>query len=81
MAIKPKKVMILGLDAPIAPRLYKYAREGKLPAFAKLLSERCMGKKRHGALTHHHAAELDFNIDGCLAEHTWRYRFQCPQTG
>jgi len=38
MANKPKKVMILGLDAPIVPRLYKYAKEGKLPALAKVIN-------------------------------------------
>jgi len=29
--------MVLGLDAPIAPRLYRYAKEGKLPNIAKFL--------------------------------------------
>jgi predicted AlkP superfamily phosphohydrolase/phosphomutase len=29
--------MVLGLDAPIAPRLYKYCKEGKLPALGKLI--------------------------------------------
>ncbi|HID11847.1 MAG TPA: hypothetical protein EYP17_11195 [Candidatus Latescibacteria bacterium] len=31
------KVMVIGLDAPIAPRLYRYAREGHLPAIARLI--------------------------------------------
>lgn len=38
MANRPKKVMILGLDAPIAPRLYKYCKEGKLPTLAKVIN-------------------------------------------
>ena len=38
MANRPKKVIILGLDAPIAPRLYKYCKEGKLPALAKVIN-------------------------------------------
>ena len=38
MARRPKKVMILGLDAAIAPRLYKYCQEGKLPAMARVLN-------------------------------------------
>lgn len=29
--------MILGLDAPIVPRLYKYCKEGKLPAIANII--------------------------------------------
>jgi len=37
MMKRPKKVMILGLDAPIVPRLYKYAMEGKLPTIARLI--------------------------------------------
>ncbi len=37
MAKRPKKVIILGLDAPIAPRLYKYCKEGKLPALGKVI--------------------------------------------
>jgi predicted AlkP superfamily phosphohydrolase/phosphomutase len=31
--------MVLGIDAPIVPRLIKLAREGKLPALGKLLAE------------------------------------------
>ena len=38
MAKRPKRVMILGLDAPIPPRLYKYCKEGKLPALAKVIN-------------------------------------------
>ncbi|HUV43243.1 MAG TPA: alkaline phosphatase family protein [Dehalococcoidales bacterium] len=38
MTARPKKVVILGLDAPIAPRLYKYCKEGKLPNIAKVIS-------------------------------------------
>jgi len=38
MLKRPRKVMILGLDAPIAPRLYKYCKEGKLPAMAKVIN-------------------------------------------
>ncbi|HEX9976765.1 MAG TPA: alkaline phosphatase family protein, partial [Dehalococcoidales bacterium] len=30
--------MILGLDAPIAPRLYKYCKEGRLPAMARVIN-------------------------------------------
>jgi len=32
-----KKVLIIGLDAPIAPRVYNYAVEGKLPALKSLI--------------------------------------------
>ena len=38
MAGRPKKVIVLGLDAPIAPRLYKYCKEGKLPAIARVIN-------------------------------------------
>jgi len=31
------KVMLIGLDAPIAPRVYRYAKEGELPAIASLI--------------------------------------------
>src|SRR5512146_371608 len=34
-----KKVMVLGIDAPIAPRLYKLIQEGKLPNLKKLMDE------------------------------------------
>jgi len=37
MGKRPKKVMILGLDAPIPPRLYKFCKEGKLPALARII--------------------------------------------
>jgi len=40
---KPSRVMILGLDAPITPRLYAYARAGKLPHLAKLMDEGVYG--------------------------------------
>ena len=33
------RVMVIGLDAPIAPRVYAYAREGKLPTLARLMRE------------------------------------------
>ena len=35
---RPKKVVILGLDAPISPRLYQYCKAGKLPALARFIS-------------------------------------------
>jgi len=38
MAKRPKKAMILGLDAPIVPRLYKYCKEGKLPTMARVIN-------------------------------------------
>lgn len=38
MAKRPKKAMIFGLDAPMSPRLYKYCKEGKLPALAKVIN-------------------------------------------
>ncbi len=37
MMKRPKKVIIFGLDGPIVPRLYKYCKEGKLPALAKII--------------------------------------------
>ena len=39
MTTKAEKVMVLGIDAPIVPRLVKLAREGKLPTLGKLLAE------------------------------------------
>lgn len=39
MANKASKVMVLGIDAPIVPRLYRFAKEGRLPALGKLLAE------------------------------------------
>ncbi|MHB1416761.1 MAG: alkaline phosphatase family protein, partial [Chloroflexota bacterium] len=39
MANKAEKVMVLGIDAPIVPRLRKYALEGKLPALQKVFQE------------------------------------------
>ena len=38
MASKPRKVLIFGLDGPVAPALLKYCREGKLPAMARLIN-------------------------------------------
>ena len=38
MAKKPKKVIVFGLDAPMPDRLYKYCKEGKLPAIAKVIN-------------------------------------------
>ena len=37
MTSKPRKVLIFGLDGPVAPALLKYCREGKLPAMARLI--------------------------------------------
>jgi len=37
MSGKPEKVLIIGLDAPIAHRVYKFAMEGKLPNIKKLI--------------------------------------------
>ena len=37
MASKVEKVMILGIDSPIAPRVYRFAREGKLPTLKRLM--------------------------------------------
>lgn len=34
-----KKVMIIGLDAPIAPRVYDYAKSGDLPNIKRLIEE------------------------------------------
>lgn len=47
MAKLETKVMIIGLDAPIAPRLYNFAKEGKLPHIGRLIdngvfAENCM---------------------------------------
>jgi hypothetical protein len=39
MAKPAKKVMVLGVDAPIVPRVHQWAMEGKLPTFKKLLEE------------------------------------------
>ena len=38
MGTKPRKVLVFGLDGPVAPALLKYCREGKLPAMARLIS-------------------------------------------
>jgi len=37
MAAKPEKVMVIGIDSTIMPRLYKWAKEGKLPTLQKLM--------------------------------------------
>jgi hypothetical protein len=37
MGAKPRKVLIFGLDGPVAPALLRYCREGKLPALARLI--------------------------------------------
>ena len=37
MPTKIEKVVILGIDSPIAARVYRYAQEGKLPALQKLM--------------------------------------------
>ncbi|MCL4370050.1 MAG: alkaline phosphatase family protein [Chloroflexi bacterium] len=39
MSSKAEKVMVVGIDAPIVPRLIKWAREGKLPTIKKFLDE------------------------------------------
>lgn len=39
MAKSVKRVMIIGLDAPIAPRVYEYAKKGHLPNIKKLIEE------------------------------------------
>jgi predicted AlkP superfamily phosphohydrolase/phosphomutase len=36
---RPTKVMVLGVDGPIVPRLRKWAAEGKLPTFQKLIDQ------------------------------------------
>ena len=33
-----KKAMVIGIDSPIAPRLYQWAKEGKLPALGALMA-------------------------------------------
>ncbi|MFC2000281.1 alkaline phosphatase family protein [Chloroflexota bacterium] len=37
MLKRPKKVIVLGLDGPIMPRLYKYCTEGELPSLAGII--------------------------------------------
>ena len=39
MPEKPNKAIIIGLDAPIVPRLYRYCKEGHLPTLNKLFLE------------------------------------------
>lgn len=34
-----KKVMVLGLDGPIAPRVYNWAKQGELPTVSRLIEE------------------------------------------
>ncbi|MCG3169271.1 MAG: hypothetical protein CALGDGBN_00789 [Pseudomonadales bacterium] len=38
MSTKPRKVLIFGLDGPVAPRLLHYCREGRLPTLARLIA-------------------------------------------
>jgi len=38
-----EKTMVLGLDAPIAPRVYEYAKQGKLPHLARLMEQGVYG--------------------------------------
>nr|MDA8216630.1 alkaline phosphatase family protein [Dehalococcoidales bacterium] len=44
MANRPNKVMILGIDSPIVPRLYAWAKAGKLPNLQKLLADGVFAK-------------------------------------
>lgn len=37
MTSRPRKVLVLGLDGPVAPALLRYCREGKLPALDRLI--------------------------------------------
>jgi len=37
MGNRPSKVLVFGLDGPVAPALLRYCREGKLPALARLI--------------------------------------------
>ncbi len=39
MKVLAKKMMVIGLDAPIAPRVYQYTRKGYLPTINKLIEE------------------------------------------
>ena len=39
MAKKPNKAIIVGIDAPIVPRLYQYCKEGHLPTINRLFLE------------------------------------------
>ena len=39
MAKKPDKAIIIGLDAPIIPRLYRFCKEGHLPTINRLFLE------------------------------------------
>ncbi|HID08038.1 MAG TPA: hypothetical protein EYP10_12935, partial [Armatimonadetes bacterium] len=47
MPARPKRLVIIGLDAPIAPRVYRFAMDGELPAIKRLIengvyAEHCM---------------------------------------
>ncbi len=39
MSNVPKKVMVLGIDSAIAPRVYRWAVEGKLPTLQRLIQD------------------------------------------
>ena len=53
-----KKVMVIGLDAAIAPNVYKYAREGHMPRVKHLLDNGVCGTNCLPAVPQHHPAEL-----------------------
>jgi hypothetical protein len=38
MASKAEKALILGIDSPIASRVYRFAEEGKLPTIKSLMN-------------------------------------------
>ncbi|MHB1416037.1 MAG: alkaline phosphatase family protein [Chloroflexota bacterium] len=44
MASKPEKAMVVGIDSTIVPRLYKWAKEGKLPTLKKLMDKGVFAK-------------------------------------
>jgi predicted AlkP superfamily phosphohydrolase/phosphomutase len=50
MTNKATKVMVLGIDAPIPPRVYGFAREGKLPALGALMARGVVGTNCLGPL-------------------------------
>ncbi|MFA4030343.1 MAG: hypothetical protein GDYSWBUE_002036, partial [Candidatus Fervidibacterota bacterium] len=37
MAKRPTKLVLIGLDAPIAPRVYRFAMDGELTTFKRLI--------------------------------------------
>lgn len=39
MSNTPRKVLVLGIDSPVASRVYKWARAGHLPTIARLIDE------------------------------------------